>query len=504
MATKSVRIPLSGAYNTRVNAVNSLDTSSGVIGVGVIGVMIIGKSQTATSKDQRFLNCFPEKISDPLNGSVKYYTIKRPGVTVNSTPQAGSIGTAILVWSGQGTGQKVISAFGGTNSTIYDAAVSIGTITGMATDITETLVSTTATLVVPSTDNTAWYYDTGVGTMTKITDGDFPGNAGYTLAGTFAHMDGFACIMTTDGKVWTSDLNSVTAWTASSFGSANSYPDTGVGLIRYKTYIMAFGTQSIQFFHNAGLTPFPLSNVPSMTVKLGAVSAKAITSISDVVFWCGSTPQGGIGVYQYSDGISIVSPSEINAILLLAGAANISLSAIRFYGKSFVVVTASANTFVYCVEEKTWHQWVSSVNWWYRFASVSSGTNMLNYAISNTVTGGKVYLMDNANLQFTDDTVAYSAVIQTALIDFGTMKRKFYPSVELVCDKQSTTSDISLSWTDDDYQTTTTWGTVDTSAARTMADRCGSSRRRGWIWTHSANTPMRIEAMEIEVEMGNN
>jgi hypothetical protein len=129
---------------------------------------------------------------------------------------------------------------------------------------------------------------------------------------------------------------------------------------------------------------------------------------------------------------------------------------------------------------------------------------MLNYAISNTVTGGKVYLMDNANLQFTDDTVVYSAVIQTALIDFGTMKRKFYPSVELVCDKQTTTSNISLSWTDDDYQTTTTWGTVDTSAARTMADRCGSGRRRGWIWTHSANTPMRIEAMEIEVEMGNN
>ena len=495
-------MPLGGAYTTRISSVNTSDGSSGYVGIGIVGVMIVCRTSAVTSKDARYVNCFTHTIPNPLTGERKVYAVKRPGFATSSTPSAGNIGNAIYVWTGKGAGTDVISSFGAVNSTIYNSTSSLGAITGVCTGITETFVSATPTLTVTSTDNTGWYYDTGVGVMTKITDVDFPGNAALTLAGTFAHIDGFACVMTTDGKLWASDLNTVTGWTATSFGSANSYPDKGIGAVRHRNYIMAFGSESVQFFYNAGLTPFPLANASNLTVKVGAVSATAIAQIADTTFWCGSTPQGGLSIFQYDGGLSRISTPEIDSIILLSGASNISLTTLRFYGLSFVLVQSGAQTLAYCVEEKMWHQWNSSITPFYKCAGVSNGSAMVNYGVSKMSTSGKVYVMNQASLVFTDDSTPYSAIVQLPPQDFGTMRRKFYNELEVVGDVETATSPLTISYSDDDYQTYTTWGDLDLSQQRRKANRLGSSRRRAWVFTHSADTPMRIEAMEGNMKVG--
>lgn len=502
---QALRIPLVGAYNTRVSAVNAADTSSGYVGVGIVGLMIVGKTTQAVGKDARFVNVFAETVSDPITGEAKKYAVKRPGFGTQNTPASGKKGYAILVWTGQGSGTTVISAFDNP-STIYSTASSLGAATGKCTGITETFVGATATLCVTSDDNTAWYYDTGVGTLTKIISGNFPSNNGKTITGTFAHMDGYACIMATDGTVWASDLNSVTAWTATSNGSANSYPDKGVGLVRNKNFIMAFGSESIEFFYNAGLTPFPLAKSTAMTVKVGAISADAIAQISDVVYWAGSTPQGGLSVFQYSGGINRISTPEIDAQLILVGASNITITTIRFMGRSFVLVLAGATTYAYCVEEKFWFEWTSTTPLWYKCAAVSMGGTMVNYAVSNVSTSGKVYLMNHASLVFTDDTVAYTARIQLPSMDLKTQNIKMWRSLGIIADTEASASTLTLSYTDDDYNTYTTFGSVDLAQTDNKITfyRLGASRKRGWVFSHSSATPMRLEAMELMVDIGNN
>ena len=503
MATKAIRIPVTADYNTRVSTTNTAIGVTGVWGVGIWGSFVWGSTPTSSTKDARMVNCHSETVSDPITGEKRIYCTKRPGWGTNSTPASGNIGTAILVWTGQSAGTKVMTCFGGTNSTLYDGTTSKGAITGKATAITETFVTTTPTLVISSTDSTAWYYDEGVGSATKITDADFPGNNSYTLAGTFAHMDGYACIMTTDGKLWASDLNSVTSWTATSFGSANSFPDKGIGCIRYKQYVMAFGQQSIEFFYNAGQTPFPLQKSPTMTVKVGCVSADAITSVSDTVFWCGSTPQGGLSIFKYDGGVQRISTPAIDGIMLIAGASAVTLTSVRFYGRSFVICIVGSRTFVYCIEEQAWSEWNAQVNvLWYKCAATSIGSTMVNYAVTNTTTDGKVYIMNQASLLYTDDGNAFTATAQLALQDFGTKNRKFCDSLEVIADQETSTSALSISYTDDDYQNSSTWGTVDLSTARPVARRLGSFRRRGWQLAHSAATPMRIEALEMRVRLG--
>lgn len=498
---RAFRVPLSNAYNTRVSAVNASDSTSGYVGIGIVGLMIVGKTTQSTDKDARSINCFIETVVDQATGKKRVYTVKRPGFATSFTPSAGNQGYSILLWTGNSN--KIISAFGSTNSTIYDSTTSLGAITGRSTGITETFVTTTATLTVTSNDSTAWYYDTGVGVMTKIADVDFPGNAGFTTTGTFAHLDGFACIATTNGSLYASDLNSVTAWTANSFDSANAYPDMGVAVVRFKSFLMYFGTESIQFFYNAGLTPFPFAKAIAMTLKVGAVSADAITSLSDNVFWCGSTPQGGLSIFQYTGTVSRISTPEVDAILILAGASNISLTTIRFYGRSFVLVRASTTTFVYCIEEKFWHEWNSTTPLWYKCAGISQGGTMVNYAISNVATGGKVYVMNHASLVFTDDTVAYTARVQTPGDDMGTNSRKTFSYVDIVGDIEITSSPITLSASDDDFLTYQILGTADLSQQMRRIPRCGNAYRRSWVLTHSAATPMRLERLEGAMEVMN-
>lgn len=465
--------------------------------------MVVGATYTPSDKDGRYVNCSAQTVTDSIAGSKRIYVVKRPGFSTQSTPASGQTGQALLVWSGSGSGLDVISAFGAVNSTIYNGTSSLGTITGRATGITETVVGTTATLLVTSTDSTAWYYDAGVGTMTKISDSDFPGNAAQTLTGTFVHMDGFACVMTTSARIYASDLNSITSWTANSFGSHNVYPDKGVALVRHKNFLMAFGTESLEFWYNAGLSPFPLARANAMTVKVGAVSPDAIAQIADSIFWCGSTPQGGLSIFQYDGGLSRISMPEIDGALLLAGASGISLTTIRFYGRSFVIVKAGTITYVYCIEEKFWSEWSSSNPIWYKCAGVSVGGTMVNYAISNTSNSGKVYLMNHANLTFTDDGTTYTARVQLPSMDFGNRKTKFWSEVELVGDQESSASAVSLLYTDDDFQSYVTHGSSDLANDRVRFTRLGASRKRGWVVTHSANTPMRLEALEGRVTVGN-
>ncbi len=502
MPEKTFRIPVVGPYTNRVSESNALETGSGYVGAGIVGIMIIGLTTSSTNKDQRFLNCFAETVQDSITNKKRVYCVKRPGFATSTTPQAGSVGTAILVWTGSGAGTSVISAFGPTNSTVYNGTTSLGAITGQATSISETFVTTTPTLTVPSSDSTAWYYDTGVAVMTKIASGNFPGNAGYTLAGNFAHIDGFACIMTTDGKLWASDLNSVTAWSANSYTTCNSYPDNGVGCVRFKELIMAFGKESCEFYQNAGLTPFPFQVIGNMTMKVGAVNADSITRIGDTVFWAGSTPQGGMSIFQFDGNVSRVSTPDIDNILILAGATNLSMTACRFYGRSFIVVNAGTTALVYCVEERMWSQWSSTTPLWYKFAGVSSGTSLVTYSVSNLSTSGKVYIMNPSFPVFMDDGVTYTARAQMALMDLGTMNRKQWQKLSIVADVEASTSELSIIYSDDDYGTYTTFGTVDLSTLNPFVTRLGASRRRAWVFTHSANTPMRIEAVEGRANIG--
>jgi hypothetical protein len=475
-----------------------------VVGTGIVGAMVVGATDRGSDKDTRYVNCVVTTVNDQITGTKRLYVVKRPGFAVNTTPSAGNIGTAIHVWVAKSSGGDVIAAFGATNSTIYNGTSSLGAITGKATAITETVLAGTAYLAISSTDSTGWYYPDG-GALTKIADADFPGNAGKTIAGTFAFLDGYAFIMTSDGLIYNSDLNSITAWTASNFLSANEYPDKGVGLIRFRNTILAFGKESMEVYRNAGnAAGSPLSRIPEYSQLIGCISADAITSIKDTVFFCGSTKQGVISLYSYNGQTPVpISPPEINAQLTLAGPTNVTITSMSFYGRHFVVCQALNTTFVYCIEENNWHEWSSSEPLWYKSDGVISGSSMVCYTISNISTSGKVFVFNPSNTSYQDNGAAFTASIQTSKLDLGNMLRKSWGKMNVVGDQANAASTLSIAWSDDDYQSYSTVSSVDMSGNRPCVSRTGSSRRRSWILSHSVNTSLRLEALEFpDIQVG--
>lgn len=496
------RIPIAGPYNTRATGA-IIGTSSGIVGVGIVGIMIVGSPGGGSSKDRRFINCWYETVIDPVNNTKTIYLVKRPGFASHTTPQSGSIGNTLMVWSGQGSGTKVISAFGATNSSIYDGVSQLVTnngdttiITGKATGITETQISNTATLAISSSDSTGWWYQ-NAGTVTKIVSAGWPGSGGLgnTIVGTFAHMDGFAFIMDSTGNIYNSDLNSISTWKASSVIPTNSYPDGGVGLIRLGNRIMAFNYGSIQFFTNSGNSfGSVLRRQDASTIKVGCINADSIARLSDTVYWVGSSAEGGVSVYSYGAEFKRVSSPELDRVLLTTGNANISLTSGKFFGRSFVIVRAATLTFVYCQEEDSWHQWESATALWDICTGVSAGSEQPIYSISKTSTTGKVFIINPVAYVYQDNGSAYTATAQTGQMGSGN-KRVFWHEVEFLSDIEPATSTLSVYASDDDYASTELIGAVDLSQPRPRLYRCGSAYRRSWILQHSSNTGFRIEAM---------
>ena len=501
---KKVYLDFSNPMNARVGVATVLPSSVAIAGIAIAGKMVAGRGAQPTQKDARAVNCFSHTVGN------RKYLVKRSGWPALNTPQAGSLGNAILVWSGQGTGTKVITAFGNTNSSIYDGTTQLATnnadttvITGLATSITETSVSGTATLFITSSDSTGWYYQAS-GTVTKIADAQFPGNASKVLAGGFAHLKGWNFVLTTGGELWSSDLNSITSWTPNNYVSADTYPDKGVAAVRWRDYIIAFGTQSMDFYKNAG-NPVgsPLVHVDSPNFKIGAVSAGAIAEISDTIFFCASTPQGGLSILQFDGDLSRISTPEVDALLQLAGPASVKMTVLRDMGLSFVLVVAGGLTHVYCIENKFWFQWNGSEILWTKCAGVSVGTSQVSYAISDLSMSGKVFTIDPTTRVFQDNAAAFTALRQFATLDPGGGAFVTYEELQVKGDVATSASTLSIYRSDDDYTTWSDARTVDLSTNIPKLTREGGTKNpRAYKIEHSANLAMRLEEIRLIVEVG--
>lgn len=502
-----IKIPLIGTSQSRlIDTATTSSASSGVVGIGVVGTMIVGKT-IATTKDQHFINVLPEKVTNEATGNARFYLTKRPGFAAHTTPSAGNVGSAIHVWAGRSSGTDVISAFGETNSTIYNGTTSLGSTTGRVDFISETLIGTTANLAMTTDSNTAYFYPDG-GSLTQITDVDFPGNvAGQTIIGGFVHLNGYTYIMTTSGRIYNSDINSLSAWTSTSWLSTNMKPDLGIGLARYKGYIVGFNQESIEFFEDVGnATGSPLQRLTQATINIGCINKLCYAEMGDTLTWIGTTAESTIGVFVL-DGLrpKRISNPLIDAILAGTDPTQLYVNVFSLVGKTYVMVVSVADqkSYVYGLETDLWCEWTSTTMLWHRMAGIGSGTRYI-YAVSAASTSGKVYVINPVAYVFQDDSTNYSVTIQTLKFDGNNNNRKFLDRLDIFSDRYSSTNNISIQWSDDDYGTTSTARTVDLSGVKTYVTGCGSFRRRSFYISQSNSMPLRLEGLGLKLRQGSN
>ena len=484
---------------------------------------------TFGSKDQEFINCFPEVISNSLSGNRIVELYKRDGViSVAETAASNLSSFGACVWESKadGSAPPILSFLKSTSDNVRIYRVSGGsTVAQVGGDIAstsncyflnDTLVSGVSNITGVFTDSSSgakevWFFPEG-GAWTQITDGDFPPNIGTPepITPYIAHLDGYMFVMSTNGKIWNSDVNSIANWTASSYITAQAAADNGTAIARYKDYIVAGGTRSIEFFYNAGNpTGSVLSPVANSVINIGVARADnnipTMRTIGDTLYFIG-VDSGVYGFYQLAGNqAKKISTQAVDKFfspgddLVLGIAGGFMLNEKRHI--MFNSVSNGTKNFCYCIDNDFW--WT---------LTLASQAKSINAIVSGTVSGdartyfnnysaaANVYRFDDTD--FRDDSSAYTMTVRTNGLDFDTDEEKFVSDIWLNADTQASGT-ATLEKSDDDYGSWQTLGTFDMTKHEKRITRCGSHRgERAYRLTHSANTAFRARSLRIKYTAG--
>jgi hypothetical protein len=350
--------------------------------------------------------------------------------------------------------------------------------------------------------------------IAKIIDANFPSSA----VGGFAELGGWIFVMTSDGKIYNSDLNSITSWTDGNYIPSDFSTDNGVGCVRYGNYILGFGSAGTEIYENAGgASNSPLRRVGAFGIGAWGLPGGDTRYLSYVphkgnVYWIAS-PQGtGFGVYAMEG----LSPKKISPRRLDKQMVSSYISVGDVDGKTYVFVESSGTNFSVWLDPETgtfteagYENVASSTHY---ILAAGGGTDSkagFTYAVMGGGDSGHVPDILRLSGDTFQDPISsgsgfanVSTKVQLARQDFGSGNRKFLKSIELVADTQAsgtTTLEISK----DDFTTWTTLGTFDMTKAKKIIYRCGSFTGGASLrLTHSANTAWRAEALIVEYEVG--
>ena len=511
----------------------------------------LANRDSSTDQDMRYVNCYPDRVGIRDDGKPRVFSVKRPGLTQTYTTTAAE-GRGQLDWEGalySVVGNKVykngsalsetlftstgrVYLAGTTGSTAYlaihdgsdlwliDTSDNMLLVAGGARTYSDWAATTAYSLAdraVPTVKNGFFYEVTTAGTSggteptwpTTIGGTVADGTVTWTCAGYYtnlpsnmvsgiASIDGYIVLMDSNADVYTSNVDDPTTWSALDFINAELHPDAGVGVARHLNYIAAFGEYTTEFFYNAAnAVGSPLGRVDGASYSYGCAAGDTIVVMQNMVFFVARTQEGAKSVYQF-EGLSPkrISTSAVDRLLEGEGAslADAYAFAANINGHWSYILQLSSKTLVYDMEGEIWTEWTS-----YNGTSESqfrccafSMKGYVGYMLDSS--NGKVYTFDPDVYQ--DDGEDIVVTMVTDLYDFGNIRRKFLYRLDVIGDRQSSTSNLSISWTDDNYLNYKTARTVDLSS-RAYLTRLGQFERRAFKLVHQANTPLRLEALDL-------
>lgn len=419
-------------------------------------------------------NGYMDVYKDAEDQSQRIFFCKRPGIFPQSViaPSPAPAGSAVVVaasLSTDGNGSHFIIYSDGTlanTSCYFNNALKALPGTWAGNKFPHEIIQLQPTIYA----NNWWAFTNGAegalvdatGAIAEIVDVD------YTAWGTksnFVALDGylFQADFST-GYIYNSDLNTPSSWTATGRIQASIYPGMVIRLGRIRNYLVAFKSNSIEFFENTGQpTPgSPLTSAPQFARKYGCARNELVTEASDGVIWVGFDPAGKAGVFKMSNdtlAIEEISNSYVSQILqgtATTGAPNLNplpfggtsapqrANTLVWRNKELILIPVIMNdtstiTLVYDNQLKDWGIWTAYSNGSQIEARFPSNI-ILRRGTTSTSTP-KILIADATSTtfgEFSEDVYADWGWQSTPeyfwisdRLDFGTGRRKYMNSVEI-------------------------------------------------------------------------
>lgn len=382
---------------------------------------------------------------------------------------------------------------------------------------------TVGTEVIPTTESGYWYECTTAGDAAAepaewpliVGDTIVDGTVTWTCAGQYGgfpsphvatptFMDGYLFLPDYNSlDIYGTDVSAPFSWGALNFASAESYPDPLIALARQNNYVVALGSESVEFMYNYAkvnaLTDYesPLDRYESLVLQTGCLHKNAILQSERILIFIGQSKMGGKSIWRL-DGSNAkeISTEYVEKFLDLETADSaVSGFGCRIFGHILFVLNlpTADKTFVYDLEENMWTEWQYNGGM-LPFVTFCDANGVV---VVQHATDGKLYKLDP--LVYNDFDASIASKVRLAKQDFDTDAYKFYHQTTLIGDKS--TGSYTLRWSDDDYET---WSNTKTLAAgsRPYFLRSGSARRRAWEIGYTDNSASRLEALEVTYSIG--
>lgn len=412
-------------------------------------------------------------------------------------------------------------------------------------------------------NTTAAYVYDGT-TLTKVTDSDYPALTVYGVAhldGTIYVLDSkgtiYGCDLLTPLS-W-NPLNFIAA-------TANGDNAVAIiRHLNYIVVFKERSTQFFYDAGNPA-PGSPLSAMVNSTLEVGCASGMSIAFEDNIVIFMSASLQKGRSISIMGGLTpETISTPFVDRILNADDLAGVYAFTVKINGHIFYVLTLTTSkiTLVYDFVTREWHEWTSVSLGTPQSATatmVSSsvcqvttaaahgladgsliqlGTEILPITVIDTMnfyctpansTSGSIsftpynetyfpgafytrganvdYLLSVATgdiLEFTPTTYQDNGQpihvrIRTKLEDWGTMSRKMMRKMEVVGDNVTTT--LWLSYSDNDYQNFAVFRKLLLNNGREKLMATGSTSRRAFDIRHFDNTPLRLQALEVDFDLG--
>lgn len=487
MQAKPIRIPLIDPMNTRgINAGTNF-----------------------TTLDAIAQNCIFIPVKDEAQQRTRIYVEKRPGFAAGSTISV--LNTLIFTywWAGKSSGTGVVvntGLDGSLNAVVATGNSVIKTHANSDTVryITET-VNSSGTAFLTWTrpqSNEVWGYDDG-GSTAQITV-----NSGFT--GRLEHMDGWSFGgMKFPARIYNSNLNDPTTG-YTNYISCDTETDYLLTVLKYGRYILGMGRTSIEWFANVGNSSgSPLARIqdPALIArysKIGLYSPSASVTADAACVGAGSVwflsegSDSGISLYQIT-GMELkkISDATLDRIFTQTGPS--VLKYVEWAGIPMVWVCFSSTVLVYFPQVGLWSYWTTanSIN----FQTIVNDATPEGSSL-RCYKGTTIAQLSASSPVYQDNGSNITRLIRTNVFDFGNSNRKFETDFRIIGDRQTSTANISVRRTNDDYATWDTARDIDMSQPRPHQVRNGSFYRRAYELSDTTNGAGRIEAIEPWIAEG--
>ena len=352
----------------------------------LFGTGLHGISEAMSSEDR--LNCFYEvKQNDErttvivrgMPGNYRWLTL--PTTPVQALRTVGNV------------------LYAATVSRLYSITMA-GVVTelGLINGINGVVLSDNYIQLFIATGVTGYVYNISTAVLTAVTDVHYPQDAKTVtfLSGRFiVEKPGtreFYESAALDGLNWTY------LGTLPIYGTKEQYSDTLVAVENLNGILVLFGTSTMEFWQDAGLSPQPFQLISGTTQVIGLISTVSLATVGASLLFLGSTAQGSRAVYSLNGYTpKRVSTSEVEDIInTIAETNDISMMAAIAYsahGHDFYQLTLNGVvTLTYDATIGLWGHRTSGTTWTYHHAERGAAFN--NNVVFFGFQDGDLYIMD--------------------------------------------------------------------------------------------------------------